>query len=72
MIYTTVMYLVKKHSGYNNRYNFQTKSKVEEFPKIDWFEENGMLLVFINLAIVVLIMFTFSEIIKKWRGIPEE
>jgi hypothetical protein len=72
MIYTTVMYLVKKHSGYNNRYNFQTKSKVEEFPKIDWLEENGMLLVFINLAIVVLIMFTFSEIIKKWRGIPEE
>jgi hypothetical protein len=45
---------------------------VEEFPKIDWFEEHSFLLLYLNLVIVIFIMFVLSRVIKKWRGIPEE
>lgn len=72
MIYIFVMDIVKKSSGYNNRYEARTRVLVEDFPKIQWLESNGMLLVFFNLAIVVLVLFWLSSVIKKWRGIPEE
>ena len=72
VIYIYVMDFVKESSGYNNRYNERTNVLVEEFPKIDWLERNGMLLMLINLVIVVLVMFWLSSVIKKWHGIPEE
>lgn len=72
MVYTTVMYWVKNYSGYYDRYDAVTGRYVEEFPKIDWLESNEMLLVVLNLAAVVVIMFALSKVIKKWRGIPED
>ena len=72
IIYAIVMDLVKNYSGYRNRYDFQTSVVVEEFPKIDWFEEHSLLLLHLNLVIVIFIMFLLSRVIKKWRGISEE
>lgn len=72
MIYAIVMDLVKTYSGYYNRYNEKTRVLVEEFPKIDWFEEHSLLLLHLNLVILVFILFLLSTVIKKWRGIPEE
>lgn len=72
MVYTTVMYWVKNYSGYYDRYDAVTGRYVEEFPKIDWLESNGMVLVILNLVAVILIMFVLSKVIKKWRGIPED
>ena len=72
MIYIIVMDYIKETSGYYNRYDRQTRVLIEDFPKIDWFESNGLLLMFINLLIVTFMLFILSRIIKKWRGIPEE
>jgi hypothetical protein len=72
VIYAIVMDLVKSYSGYSNRLEFQRSVVVEEFPKIDWFEEHSFLLLYLNLVIVIFIMFVLSRVIKKWRGIPEE
>ena len=72
VIYAIVMDLVKSYSGYRNRLEFQRSVVVEEFPKIDWFEEHSFLLLYLNLVIVIFIMFVLSGVIKKWRGIPEE
>ncbi|CAM3975924.1 hypothetical protein FLAN108750_02655 [Flavobacterium antarcticum] len=72
MIYVIVMDFVKKYSGYNNRYNFETGVVVEEFPKIDWIETNVVLLAQLNLLLLVFVLFLLSRVIKKWRGIPEE
>lgn len=72
VIYTIVMRLVKQSSGYYERYDTITGRYVEDFPKIDWFEENEKMLVLVNLAIVVFVMFVLSTVIKKWRGIPDE
>lgn len=72
MIYVIVMDFVKNYSGYNVRYDFQRSLVVEEFPKINWFEEHSLLLLNLNLLAIVFIVFLLSRVIKKWRGIPEE
>ena len=66
------MDFVKNYSGYNVRYDFQRSLVVEEFPKINWFEEHSSLLLNLNLLAIVFIVFLLSRVIKKWRGIPEE
>jgi hypothetical protein len=72
VIYVIVMDLVKSYWGYRNRFEFQRSVVVEKFPKIDWFEEHSFLMLYLNLVIVIFIMFILSGVIKKWRGIPEE
>lgn len=76
MIYIIVMDIIKATSGYYERYvynvDLRTKTLVEEFSKIEWLEDNVMLLLFINLGIVMVFVFFLSSVIKKWRGIPEE
>ena len=72
MVYVIVMDLVKLYSGYYERYDEKTRVLIEEFPKIDWFEEHSLLLLHFNLVIVIFMMFLFSRVIKKWRGISEE
>ncbi|MDD3003506.1 hypothetical protein [Flavobacterium sp.] len=72
IVYNLIMDLVKEYSGYYQKYDLQTGKKVEEFPKIDWFEENQLLIFQVNLLLVVFFIFLFSRIIKGWRGIPED
>ena len=70
--YNFIMDLVKEYSGYNDRYNLKTGKNIEEFPKIDWFENNELLIFQLNLLLVVFFVFILSRIIKEWRGIPED
>ena len=72
MTFFIVIEYAKQASGYYNRYNERTVFEIERFPKIEWFEENTLLLYGINVAIVAFVLFVLSAVIKKWRGIPEE
>jgi hypothetical protein len=72
MVYVIAMDLVKKYSGYSNRFDLKTGTTMEQFPKIQWFEDHVLLLFQINLVVLILVLFLLSRVIKKWRGIPEE
>lgn len=72
LLYTVAMNIAKSTSGYNNRYDGTIRKKIEQFPKIDWFDDNAGLLAFVNLILIVFVLFILSRVIKKWRGIPEE
>jgi NADH:ubiquinone oxidoreductase subunit 6 (subunit J) len=72
VLYTVAMDIAKSTSGYDNRYDGTTRKPIEQFPKIDWFDDNAGLLAFVNLILIVFVLFILSRVIKKWRGIPEE
>lgn len=72
LIYVTVLDLIKSNSGYYDRYDLVTGTTIEEFPVINWLEDNAGLLAIGNLLLVALVLLVLAVIIKKWRGIPEE
>jgi len=72
MVYVVVLQTAKQLSGYNERYDLKINQPVETFPKIEWLENNALLLFLLNLVVVTLVLVLLSGLIKKWRGIPEE
>ena len=38
---------------------------------LDWLEDHGTLIMYINLGLLVLYMYFFTNTIKKWKGKPE-
>ena len=72
IIYVIAMDIAKNSSGYYERYDVKTGKIIEEFPKIEWFEDNSIGLIHLNLIVLVFALFLLSRVIKKWRGIPED
>jgi hypothetical protein len=58
------------YSGYrvsDKSYYYDKKSTIHQF-----FDDHPSLFFWINLIFVLIILFFFSKIIKKWRALPEE
>ncbi len=58
---------------YNNpkTINFGNQIKYENTPQHDWLEENLMLFTWVNILIVIILMFFITQFIKKWKGLAE-
>lgn len=67
LLYYLILQFAKYNSGYNN--NFGNKHNV--FPKITYLQDNGLLLMYLNLIFVFVMMLLLSKKFKQWRGVAE-
>ncbi|WP_395054074.1 hypothetical protein [Flavobacterium sp.] len=68
IVYYLILQAAKEISGYNNYYG---TINTENFPKINFLQDNGLLLMYLNYVLIIIIMLLLSKKFKQWRGVAE-
>ena len=68
IVYYLLLQTAKEVSGYNNYYGLRNS---ENYPKINFLQDNGLLLMYLNYVLIILVMLLLSKKFKQWRGVAE-
>ena len=68
IVYYLALQTAKEVSGYNNYYGLRNS---ENYPKINFLQDNGLLLMYLNYVLIILVMLLLSKKFKQWRGVAE-
>ncbi len=68
IVYYLILQAAKEISGYNNYYGTINS---ENFPKINFLQDNGLLLMYLNYVLIIIVMLLLSKKFKQWRGVAE-